>query len=164
LNDWYLFYPVISVGSYGLAGFIVFITTDNYGSSYSVYQFTNSFGCYKNQNPFNTTFVVGVSTSCSASKKVRRLADMTEETSETSSNTTAVDAPDPVCQNSRKPDTATVNGHDYNITDENRTDIMNDIMNLDATVFATKWQAVYRGPNTRIAIAPVEAQAKVGSS
>jgi hypothetical protein len=47
-------------------------------------------------------------------------------------NTTAIDAPDPVCQNKRKPDTATVNGQDYTITDTNREEIMTDILNLDA--------------------------------
>lgn len=83
-----------------------------------------------------------------------------EEISETGGNTTTIAASDPVCQGSRKPDTATVNGQDYNIIDENRKEIMRDILNLDATSFATKWQAVRRGPNTRLSSTPVAARAK----
>ena len=83
-----------------------------------------------------------------------------EEISETGGNTTAMAAVNPVCRGSRKPDTATVNGQDYNITDENRKEIMRDLLSLDATSFATKWQAVHRGPNTRLSSTPVAARAK----
>jgi hypothetical protein len=159
-----MFYPTISVGSYDPVSFIIFTTTDDYRSACGLCQFSNSFGCYNNANPFNTAFAVGISVSCSASKRVLRVADKTEEISEDSGNTTAIDASDLVCRNSRKPDTATVNGQDYNITDENRKEIMSDLLSLDATEFATKWQAVHLGPNTRVSTTPVEARAKNGSS
>ena len=138
----------------------MFTTTDDYRSACGLCQFTGSFGCYNKANLFNTTFVIRISVSCSASKKVQRVADMTEEISETSGNTTGIGTSNLVCRNSRTPDTATVNGQDYNLTDQNRKEMMNDLFSLDATEFATKWQAVHRGPNTRVPTTPVEAQAK----
>jgi hypothetical protein len=129
-------------------------------STCSICQFTDSSGCNNSKNPFNTAFILGIPTSSGCSNtKVQGLADM-EEITETGDNTTAIAALNPVCQGSRKPDTATVNGQDYNITDENRKEIMRDLLSLDATSFGTKWQTVHRGPNTRLSSTPVAARAK----
>ena len=61
-----------------------------------------------------------------------------------------------------KPDTATVNNQKYAITDANRTEIMRDLLSLDHASFATKWQAVHRGPNPRMTGTPEVARGKGG--
>lgn len=155
LNEWYLFYPTIQIGSYGPAGFVVFTYTDDYGSTCGNCQFTDPFGCFNNENPFNTAFVVGVSPRCGSSTKVRSIEEMEER----SGNSTAI-VTDPVCQNSHRPDTATVNGQNYSITDENRKEIMGDLLSLDPTAFAAKWQSHHRGPSPRTLAAPLPAGAK----
>ncbi len=102
--------PCYRLRIYGIPGIVGFTLSDDFGSTCSICESTDSFGYYNNENPFNTAFVLGIPilSGCS-NAKVQRLADM-EEISETGGNTTAIAALNPVCRGSRKPDTATVNG------------------------------------------------------
>ncbi len=87
--------------------------------------------CYYNTDPFNTAFVVTLLVSCSG----RGLVQGTLGMADAYGNTTAIDDPPPVCQNRVKPNTATLNGHDYDITDENRNEIIPVVVNLTPTDF-----------------------------
>ena len=54
----------------------------------------------------------------------------------------------PKCKTSRKPDTAQVNGQDYDITGPERETIISDMLFMPAEEFATKWANVHKGPSS----------------
>jgi hypothetical protein len=51
----------------------------------------------------------------------------------------------PTCKRVVQLNTATVNGHEYDITGPERETIMADMLVMDANAFAAKWASVYRG-------------------
>ncbi|KAK3933721.1 hypothetical protein QBC46DRAFT_401433 [Diplogelasinospora grovesii] len=151
LNQWSPFFPTANVGSYGPAGFVVWTNTDDFGTYCGTCAVTSSFGCFNNENPFQTAFVVGLPVSCTFGK-LRRATEMAGAGSDAGgSNTTAADAPGtaPGCENSVKPNKVSVNGRDYNVTDDNRDEIVADFLNRNQVNFAEKWKAFYRGETDR---------------
>lgn len=43
-------------------------------------------------------------------------------------------------------DTATIDGHEYDLTGPDRLKIMDDLVSIPAAEFAVKWASMYRGP------------------
>ncbi|KAK0620505.1 hypothetical protein B0T14DRAFT_604083 [Immersiella caudata] len=161
LNNVKSFFPNARTGSYGPAGFTVWTDTDQSGSTCGNCAVTSGFGCWQNESPFETAFIVGLPVFC-ANGQLRRSVDMSD-----SANVTAVaGAPDaeaaPKCTSTVLPNRLSINGRDYAITDENRKEIEADFLNQDNLRFdfAEKWKSAYKGPTAEMHRAGMTPQRK----
>lgn len=147
LNDWTAFYHSAKTGSvYGAPGFTVWTTTNTWGETCQRCRVTSGFGCWVNDNPFDTAFIVGLSPTCSAGVLRRATVDP-------SGNSTELVAGDEVlegCTGYVVPDVLGLGGQDYAITDENRKEIEADFHGIiDGTRkfdFSGKWKSAHIGP------------------
>ena len=106
-------------------------------------QFTGAINtCYRNVSPFNTAYVVSVGSICAnlgVEERTNLMIDAKEPVSDA-----AASAPSE-CKATHKPDTAIVNGQDYDITGPEREIIISDMLIMPAEEFATKWASVHKG-------------------
>lgn len=89
--------------------------------------------CYLNA-PFGTAFVASIS-QCQHTKRVI-----------SSDSKISVLEQHAECNQTIPIDTATIDGHEYDLTGPDRLKIMDDLVSIPAAEFAVKWASMYRGP------------------
>ncbi|KAI0010089.1 hypothetical protein F4779DRAFT_328274 [Xylariaceae sp. FL0662B] len=129
-------FPTVRAISSGPTGILVFTEVTNTGEC-GLCTSTGSLNiCYRNV-PFQTAFVANI-TQCQPPPK--RGLDLRSKVPSLTQHTE--------CNQTVPLDTATVNGHDYDLTGADRLQIMADMMEIGAVEFAIKWASAHRGPAT----------------
>lgn len=132
-------FPSMRATSSGPVGFVVFTEVTNTGGC-GLCTSTGSLNvCYLNA-PFETAFVASIS-QCQHNKRSPDLH---------STARIAAFEQHAECNETIPIDTATINGHDYDVTgpESERMQIMADVLDLSAEEFAARWASKYRGPAT----------------
>ena len=126
--------------SSGPVGILVFTEVTNTGGCGLCTTVGSLNTCYLNA-PFETAFVASIS-------QCRR--GRTSGLDQHSTARVAAFERHAECNETTPIDTATINGHDYDVTgpESERLQIMVDVMDLTGEEFAAKWAGKYRGPAT----------------
>lgn len=132
-------FPSMRATSSGPPGFLVFTEVTNTGGC-GLCTSTGSLNtCYLNA-PFETAFVASISQCQHVDFRSSSLSTARIPAFERHAE----------CNETVPIDTATINGHDYDVTgpEVERMQIMADVVDLTAEDFAKKWAGKYRGPAT----------------
>ncbi|KAI2603690.1 hypothetical protein GGR54DRAFT_457895 [Hypoxylon sp. NC1633] len=129
-------FPYVRATSSGPTGVVVFTEVTNTGGC-GLCTSTGSLNtCYQNA-PFDTAFVASI-TQCQPPRK--RGLDLRSKVPSLTQHAE--------CNKTVPLDTATVNGHKYDLTGADRLQIMSDMMEIGAEEFAVKWASAHRGSAT----------------
>ncbi|KAI1382000.1 hypothetical protein F4677DRAFT_400515 [Hypoxylon crocopeplum] len=129
-------FPAMRATTSGPTGVLVFTEVTNTGGC-GVCTSTGSLNtCYLN-SPFDTAFVASI-TQCQPPRK--RGLDLRSKVPSLTQHSE--------CNQTVPLDTATVNGHDYDLTGDDRMQIMSDMLEISADEFAVKWAKAHRGQAT----------------
>lgn len=137
-------FPSMRATTSGPPGFLVFTEVTNQGGC-GLCTSTGSLNtCYLNA-PFETAFVASIS-QCQHVQN----ANAFDALGQHSTSRIAAAERHAECNETIPIDTATINGHDYDVTgdESERLQIMADVTDLTAEEFAKKWVGKYRGPAT----------------
>ncbi|KAI0181270.1 hypothetical protein GGR52DRAFT_26599 [Hypoxylon sp. FL1284] len=129
-------FPSVQATSGGEPGFIVFTEVTDTGGCGLCTSTGSLSTCYLSA-PFETAFVASI-TQCQPPRK--RGLDLSSKVPSLSQHSE--------CKETVPLDTATVNGHDYDLTGPDRLEIMSDMLEIGAEEFAKKWASAHRGPAT----------------